>query len=188
VKDGSENMLIERVKASGLGLTIGSIGGTTVRNITFRDCYMNNTVKGIYVKFREEGGYISDVLYENIVIDNPEQWAIWIGPAQQADTRNLCHPHPCSLCWPELPQAQCNAPVTGTFANLTLRNITINNPKKSPGVILANSSNPMTGLVFEDVVVSNPGMKPWGDKYYYCEGVKSGKALGKTWPVPPCFN
>merc|ERR1712005_66802 len=39
VKDNSENFLFERVNASGVGLTIGSIGGgSTVRNITFRDC------------------------------------------------------------------------------------------------------------------------------------------------------
>jgi hypothetical protein len=36
VKDGSSNMLFERLTSSGLGLTIGSIGGSTVRNITFR--------------------------------------------------------------------------------------------------------------------------------------------------------
>lgn len=188
VKDGSENMLIERITASGLGLTIGSIGGTTVKNITFRDSYMKNTVKGLYVKFREEGGLISNILYENIVLDTPSQWAIWVGPAQQADNRNPCYPHPCSLCWPELPHAQCNMPAEGTFVNLTFRNITINSPKKSPGVIIGNASNPIKGLVFEDVVVNNPGSEPWGDKYYYCEGVQGGKAIGKTWPIPPCFN
>jgi hypothetical protein len=36
VKDSSSNMLFERLTASGLGLTIGSIGGSTVKNITFR--------------------------------------------------------------------------------------------------------------------------------------------------------
>jgi len=36
VKDDSSNMLFERLTSSGLGLTIGSIGGSTVRNITFR--------------------------------------------------------------------------------------------------------------------------------------------------------
>jgi hypothetical protein len=99
VKDGSENMLFERVNASGLGLTIGSIGGSNVRNITFRDCYMHKTVKGIYMKFRGSGN-ISDVLYENIVMDEPEQWPIWIGPAQQSDSVDLCAAHPCSICWP----------------------------------------------------------------------------------------
>jgi polygalacturonase len=109
VKDGSQNMLFERINASGVGLTIGSIGGSTVRNITFRDCHMHHTFKGIYLKFREDtNGLIADVLYENIFMDTPEQWPIWIGPAQQADSSDLCAAHPCSLCWPTLPGAQCN--------------------------------------------------------------------------------
>ncbi len=47
---------------------------------------MHNTFKGIYIKSRPghndaDTGEISNVLYENIVIDNPTQWAIWIGEA-----------------------------------------------------------------------------------------------------------
>lgn len=45
----------------------GSIA-STVRNITFRDAYMHHTSKGIYMKFRG-GGLVTDVLYENIVMD-----------------------------------------------------------------------------------------------------------------------
>jgi hypothetical protein len=188
VKDGSENMLIERVNASGVGLTIGSIGGSNVRNITFRDCYMHNTLKGIYMKFRESGGNITDVTYENIVIDNPEQYAIWIGPAQQSDSNRLCAAHPCSICWPEDPFAQCNAPVTGNYRNITLRNITINNPRGSPGVIFGNVSNPMTGVVFDNVVVNNPSHKRHDGNYFQCTGVSGGLATGVTSPVPPCFK
>ena len=188
VKDGSENMVFERVRASGVGLTIGSISGSIVNNITFRDCYMHNTYKGIYMKFRggNSPGRISNVLYENIVIENAEQWAIWIGPAQQSDSDNLCAAHPCSICWPQLKTAQCNAPAAGTYENITLRNITITNPGMSPGVILGNTTNPIKGLVFEDVVVTNPGKKPF-DGNYKCAGVKNGIAKGKTSPVPPCF-
>ena len=40
VKDGSNDMLFERIEASGIGLTIGSIGGSCNNNITFRDCHM----------------------------------------------------------------------------------------------------------------------------------------------------
>ena len=69
-------MLFERLSASGLGLTIGSIGGSNVRNITFRDVVMPQTYKGIYIKFRNGGGNITDVLYENIVMEEPEQWPI----------------------------------------------------------------------------------------------------------------
>ena len=100
-----------------------------------RDSYMHHTWKGIYLKFRSEGGTISNILYENILLDvqtnakkyfliiswifpwfsfeyfvnyllnisricilifqAPEQWAIWIGPAQQAVSGNLCNPAPC---------------------------------------------------------------------------------------------
>ena len=74
-------MVIENIEASGLGLTIGSIGSDTVQNITFRNAYMHHTQKGIYMKFRGDGGVIKDITYENIVMDTPEGYAIWIGPA-----------------------------------------------------------------------------------------------------------
>jgi hypothetical protein len=85
----SSNMTFERINASGLGFVIGSIAGTTVRNITFRDSYLYKSYKGIYLKFREpeaiwmQPGLIENILFENITIENPRQWAIWIGPAQQ---------------------------------------------------------------------------------------------------------
>ena len=75
-----------------------------------------------------------------------------------------------------------------TWANITLRDITINSPRESPGVILGNSSNPMLNITFDNVVVNNPGKRPWGDKYYACDGVKYGISTGDTKPVPPCFN
>ncbi len=85
----STNMLFERIHASGLGLTVGSIGGTTVSNITFRDSLLYRSYKGIYMKFRVDtsrntSGLVENVLYENITIVEPEQWGLWIGPAQQA--------------------------------------------------------------------------------------------------------
>jgi hypothetical protein len=85
----STNMLFERITASGLGLTIGSIGGTVVRNITFRDSFLYKTYKGIYMKFRHDQdrdtpGLVENVLFENITMYEPEQWGIWIGPAQQS--------------------------------------------------------------------------------------------------------
>ncbi|KAJ9462632.1 Endopolygalacturonase I [Diplonema papillatum] len=189
VKDGSENMLFERIHASGLGLTIGSIASSVVRNITFRDCYMHRTVKGIYMKFRnmDSPGSITDVVYENIFMFEPVQAAIWIGPAQQADQTDVCHAGPCSLCWPQLLGAKCNLPVLGTYANILLRNVTVQNPVQSPGVVMANVSNPITNITFDDVVFTNPGEKPWGSDYYHCVGA-AGRALGKTWPVPPCFS
>jgi hypothetical protein len=185
----SENMLFERINASGVGLTIGSIGPsadhTCVRNITFRDCTMYNTFKGIYLKSRPgdagDTGEITDVLYENILINNASQWSIWIGPQQAG------YKHACSLLWPFIPGTSCPIPIGINWNNITLRNITINGPHLSPGVILGNASNPMLNILFDNVIVTKPGMHPWGDEYYACEGVE-GTAQGNTHPYPPCFK
>jgi hypothetical protein len=187
IKDGTSDVVIENINASGVGLTIGSIA-SNVNNITFRNAYMHHTVKGIYMKFRG-GGTISNVLYENIVMDEPEQYPIWIGPAQQSDSSNPCAAHPCSLCWPQIPGAECIAPDQARYVNVTLRNIVVNSPKGNPGVILANTSVPMQNVVFENVVVNNPSTKKtkWGTNYF-CEGVATGVATGTTSPVPPCFK
>jgi len=186
VKDGSKNMLFERISCSGLGLVIGSIGSSQVKNITFRDSVMPSTFKGIYLKTRwndaaavGDAASISDILYENITIDAPQQYAIWIGPAQQTG-------QPCSLLWPNVNHAQCIMSGYQTWENIVLRDIIIRNPKGSPGVIFGNISNPIRGLVFDNVIVENPGEEPWGEDFYYCEGIQ-GTALGDTYPVPPCF-
>lgn len=108
VKDDTQNVLVERVQCSGLGLAIGSIGSSVVRNVTFRDAVLTNTVKGIYIKTRWRdnappgpAASITDVLYENIVINHPLQFAIWIGTAQQDG-------QPCSFYFPFLPSEQCH--------------------------------------------------------------------------------
>ncbi|CAF0775861.1 unnamed protein product [Adineta ricciae] len=185
----SENMLFERINASGVGLTIGSIGPsashTCVRNITFRDCTMYNTFKGIYLKSRPglpgHTGEITNVTYENILINNASQWSIWIGP-QQAGYKEAC-----SLLWPFVPKTPCPVPIGITWNTIVLRNITLNGPQLSPGVILGNSSNPMLNILFDNVYVNKPGLLPWGTKYYACEGVE-GIAEGNTQPPPPCFK
>ena len=188
VKKDAEDMLFERIEASGLGLSIGGIGHAhVVRNITFRDATMRETVKGIYIKVTSAGPTIRDVLYQNVTMHEPSGWPIWIGPAQQAISANPCHAAPCSLCWPDVPFTECNMPAA-TFANITLRDIYINKPQKSPGVILGNETLRMENIVFDNVVVTEPGDSPWGDDYYYCENVQDGVATGGTWPVPPCFE
>lgn len=129
------------------------------------------------------------ILYEDIVMNSPEQWPIWIGPAQQSDSPNLCAAHPCSLCWPFVPLTRCHAVTKGTLHNLTFRRVTINNPKYSPGVLIAPSDNPATRITFDSVVVNNPA-SGWGvhqRNYFRCESFK-GVATGTTSPVPPCFK
>eukprot|EP00729_Bicosta_minor_P002821 gene2821-15510_t len=129
---------------------------------------------------------ITNILYENITMDEPEEVPIWIGPAQELDSANAC-----SLLWPSDPRAKCPPPLPNVrWENITLRNVHIRNPKESPGLIFGNGSMPMTGVVFENVTVLpvDAGKKPWGNEYYYCKGVSRGLATGGTNPVPPCFD
>ena len=90
-------MLFERISCSGLGLVIGSIGNSIVNNITFRDSYLPKTVKGIYMKTRwndqaavGSSASISNVLYVNIFMDAPQQFAIWIGPGYKLANTYIC--------------------------------------------------------------------------------------------------
>jgi len=151
----SSNMIFERINATGLGLTIGSIGNySEVLNITFRDCYLHKTVKGIYTKFRTSNKTrIEDVTFENIVMDAPSQFAIWLGPAQQADSALICHANPCSLCWPIVPGSKCSGEVNGTYRDLLLKNVQINRPQNGGGVLMASADNPMRGVIFDGVKV-----------------------------------
>ena len=153
----SENMLFERINGTGLGLTIGSIGNWShVRNVTFRDCYLPKSYKGIYLKFNRKSrnaSLIEDVLFENIVMDEPEQFPIWIGPAQQADSVNICEANPCSLCWPFLPGAKCVGEPNGTYSRIVLRNVRVNRPSQG-GVIMGSELNPMKEVVFDGVQIA----------------------------------
>lgn len=185
----SENWLVERVNVSGVGLTVGSIGPSAhhscVRNVTFRDSIMPNSFKGLYMKSRPApAGYtgeITGVTYQNISLWNPTQWAIWIGP-QQASYEGACN-----LLWPFVPGLPCPVPAGITWSDITFKDITVQGAALSPGVILGNETNPMTGLRFDNVVVRNPSTEPWGDKFYACTNTQ-GVATGGTSPVPPCFK
>jgi len=165
----STNMTFERVNASGLGFVIGSIGGSTVNNITFRNSYLHRPVKGIYLKLAKPGsfweeknltGLVQNIQYQNITMEAPTQWPIWIGPAQQADNRDPCFPNPCSLCWPMLPIAKCHVVNKSKYKNITLQNVRINNPKMSPGVLLGNGDNTIENVVFDSVRVTKGAPVP----------------------------
>eukprot|EP00470_Lotharella_oceanica_P017301 CAMPEP_0170191004 /NCGR_PEP_ID=MMETSP0040_2-20121228/50659_1 /TAXON_ID=641309 /ORGANISM="Lotharella oceanica, Strain CCMP622" /LENGTH=86 /DNA_ID=CAMNT_0010438993 /DNA_START=43 /DNA_END=303 /DNA_ORIENTATION=- len=75
------------------------------------------------------------------------------------------------------------------WTNITLRDILVKSPKQSPGIVYGNAARPMEGVVFDNVTVvpADPKAKPWGAKFYHCEGVR-GLAVHGTSPVPPCFN
>ena len=90
---------------------------------------MRRTYKGIYIKSGNRAepppvsytAEITNILYDNITMDEPEQVPIWIGPAQEADSSNAC-----SLMWPTDPSAKCPAPLSNVrWTNITLRNVVV---------------------------------------------------------------
>jgi len=107
-----------------------------------------------------------------------------------SDSANLCAAHPCSICWPSTPLAQCNMPTGGIYNNLVLRNITINSPKLSAGVLMGSSEHPMQNVVFEDVKVNNPNEHGHWGPGYYVTGIDASTcvAKGTTSPVPKGFK
>ncbi|EOD25134.1 hypothetical protein EMIHUDRAFT_206255 [Emiliania huxleyi CCMP1516] len=166
--------------SSGFGLTIGSIA-SDVRNITFRHARMVRTVKGIYMKFRGAGS--------DIVIEEPQQFAIWIGPAQKPAPGRRGRGLARCMPWGSIlfGCTHCHAPAGGQYSNITLRDITVLRPKQSAGVLLADEAAAMRGVRFDNVVVHEPAARPFGDEQYYCRHVH-GVATGATSPVPPCFE
>ena len=188
-KGSVENVLVERISCSGLGLAVGSIGLNYARNITFRDSVCPNSRKGIYLKTRymteprDPTTGIFDVLYQNITITNSEQFAIWIGPAQQSG-------QPCNPIWPA-PFMKCRMLSHQTWSNIVLKDIKIINPKKYIGVIMGNSEFPMQGITFDNVVVQRQSWFKrivFGKSFHKCENAH-GKAInGDSKRIAPCLT
>jgi hypothetical protein len=87
-----------------------------------------------------------------------------------ADSANICHADPCSLCWPWIPFTSCNGVPNGYYTNITLRNITINNPSGGAGVIIGSPIRGMENILFDGVIVTNPPNGIWSPDYWSCEG------------------
>ncbi len=136
--------------------------------------------------------------FDNVHIKDSIWWPIWIGPQQQHE------PHEelggaCSLEYP-LQSSICPTQGCSTFENITLRNILIEDPLLSPGVIMGNSTNPMKNLLFDNVTMTVPmryylthGRLPFHTKRfpfsgtYQCESVQ-GATCKNCSPVPDCFD
>eukprot|EP00755_Sulcionema_specki_P011644 Sspe_Gene.7882::Locus_2677_Transcript_1_1_Confidence_1.000_Length_2861::g.7882::m.7882 len=178
IKDNTKNFLIERASVSGSGLVIGSIGNGYSKNVTFRNCVLRETDRAIYAKFRADGGnnsLIEDVTWENIGVRGVPMFPIWVGPAQQADSVKVCSPHPCSLCWPEVPGAVCSDSYVGRYNRITIRNVTITDHNGSPGVVLGGKDG-IDNLTMENVQVDCKAEKigPWYLKAeYYCKHINN---------------
>jgi hypothetical protein len=151
-----------------------------------------DTGKGIYIKSNRANyttnasAQITNILYENITILRPRWWAIWIGPQQQNEPYER-RGDACALFYPIVDS--CPTQGTVNFENITLRDVTIEDPFWSPGVLLGNETNPMKSVVFENVVAySTTGSLPTrpfdGYEVQYVEGT----CIGTCSPFPEGFE
>jgi len=213
----TENIMVERITATGSnGFTIGAVHGagaseedgrndnkdndnadknggdnkneeeipTCIRNITFRDSILPDTFSGLSIKAGKfltgESANVSDVLFEDITISNAQSWALWIGPTQAVNSS-------CSMLWPHEHDAECTMTPSLNVSQVMFKDITVVGGAISPGVMIGNESNPMTDIVFDNVLAHNAARWPWGSSFYACYGM-NGTTTGNTYPQPQCFN
>ena len=155
---GGNNWLVENMNVSGLGLSIGKHGHAN--NITFRNIYMKDTVRAIYVK-----AHATNILYENITVDYAFFFPIWIGPAYQFFNGD------CPLTWPLTPtkylaelsdllyddplylNGLCGPSDTSYSRNITLRNVYIKKSESTPIVMIGNEN--MQDVYIDNVTIEN---------------------------------
>lgn len=201
------NITIEDMVLVGFGASIGSVGPLPthpcVDGVHFKNIRMPGSAKGIYIKSNKAdckgnvSSRITNILYENIHIKDSTWWPIWIGPQQQHEP----HEELGGACALEYPLQDSACPTQGctTFENITLRNVLIEDPLLSPGVIMGNSTNPMKNILFDNVTVTVPykyffthGRLPFHTKRFpfngkfQCENAV-GSCKGCS-PVPDCFE
>jgi len=150
------------------------------------------TGKGVYVKSNGNpcndgvsSSQISNILYEGMRITKPAWWAVWVGPQQQTEPYEPdANSGKCSLAYPIVDH--CPAPACADFINITLKDIVIEDPVMSPGILMGNVSNPME-VHFVNVTVTGPLPSwPYGDDGYDVVATK-GTCDELTSPCPPTF-
>ena len=109
------------------------------------------------------GGEITNITYENIEIDTPSWWGIYIGPQQQSEPNG--HGDGCLL----YPLGDCPTQPLIKMADITLRNITQTGNYLPPGIIRCNETEPCTGFVFDNV--KSTGWWSWFGLGYITQNV-----------------
>ena len=139
------------------GMAIGSVSTRPWRNcidkVTIRNVEMVNPLKGIYVKSNPKSdkpgsGQISNILFENFKVTGSIWWPIYIGPQQQYQ------PDASGPGCMNYPLEDCETNSEMEMTNITLRNIAMTRTIfPYAGLIRANASSPIIGLVLDRVNV-----------------------------------
>ena len=195
----SEDIRFQNLVLTGFGASVGSVGpGNTrpcVDRITFRNISMPYTGRGIYVKSNgdpctdpDSSSQLSNILFEDVVVQNSPWWSIWIGPQQMTEPHEKeLNSGKCALAYPLVDR--CPAPACADFRNITLRNVAVIDPLMAPGALVGNVSNPME-VFFDNVKVttSKSWMGQWPWKGTYLSENVVGTCVNGCDPLPDGFT
>ena len=173
----TQNVTVENARVIlGVGMSIGSVPPNPdincIRDVWFRNVEFTNPFKAIYIKTnsgKDGFGIIDNINYQNITIDAPILWPIYIGPQQQREPDGGG-----DGIWPP-PQPLVNV------TNILLQNVTSDHGWLNAGVLRCAASNPCRGIALDNVHVSG-----WASTFYVCENTM-GTVTNST-PVPSCMK
>lgn len=147
----SYNILVERVHCE-----CGTNGGVpimannaSIYNVTYRDMVVKGTNQGAGVKISEPydspGGLVYNVTWQNITIIQPRYAPLYLNTYQEDATD-------CAL-----PPSPDRGPKWMSIQNVTFSNIraVTNTSEQESGCFLCSPGRPCTGIVFDNVTVTN---------------------------------
>jgi len=165
----SSNILVERATVKyGVGMTIGSIAPSAdnacIANVVFRDIKFVKPFKAIYIKTNPGDighGIVKNITYENILVEEPLWWPVYIGPQQQKQpdgTGPGCMLYPLDGYCPTQPRV--------SVSDVVLRNVEIKHALLGPGIVRCDPSNPCSNFSFENVRVNGLFVL---ERHFICE-------------------
>ena len=132
------------------------------------------------------------ISYEDVVIQEPHWWPVWIGPQQQQQPGDSLG-QKCSLLYPL--DKRCSTPSCVDFRNITLRGIDVQVKGRLTwpwtGAILGSSDNPMQDVDFRRVIADPLVRDRWllpnqRQSYYACTGADGSHKFSA--PTPKCLT
>lgn len=166
MKGSAQNVLVENCymgsgvpyfgspsHGTGDGIVVGT-SNADMRNITYRNCTVEQTLRGISIKFRiAQQGLVTDLVFEDITIIEPKAYGLFL----QIDANHALPPssYPAAvaplLLRAPTPLLRSNQPGVQSVnvTNITFRHVSVR--ANIGGVFRCLSTDPCTGIRFEHV-------------------------------------
>lgn len=174
-----EDVLVEKCRfLRGHGMSVGSETNGGLRNLVVRDCVFDGTDAGIRLKSpRGRGGVVENCTYENLTMRNVGV-AIYI--TSYYPERLM--PKPGAT----VSEPSIRDPNTPSWRNITIRNITARDCRKSAGIIVALPEEPLDGLLLENVSIDAPlGLRIACAQNVLMKNVNVKAANGPAYQIEP---